>query len=285
MNSLKTAVGMAILFVLFMSIGRLFGGRMGMEIGLLIAFVMNVGAYWFSDSLALSMSGAVAVSESEAPELYRMVRKLSETAKIPMPRLYRIPVMQPNAFATGRDPEHSAIAVTDGICRVLPPLELEGVLAHELTHIKNRDTLIATMAATMAGAIGYIAQMLQFQAIFGGRSNDDDDNIVGIIAAMILVPIVSAIIQLSISRAREYEADRGSALITGNPLGLARALDNIENVASQAPLGVANNYSHMYIINPNGGDLLKKASVLFRTHPVTEDRIARLEKMAAAMKQ
>jgi len=287
MNTLKTTFGMAMLFVIFMALGQRLGGRYGMEFGLIFAFVINMGAYWFSDKIALAMSGAIPVAESEAPELYKIVRRLSENAKIPTPRIYRIPQMQPNAFATGRDPGHSAIALTEGLVQVMSRRELEGVIAHELSHIRNRDTLTAAIAATFAAAISNLAIILMW------TSGDDDDNnnggnIFGLFAVAILLPLVAMIIQLSISRAREFEADRGAAQITGEPMGLARALGNIEILAQRTPMPVNAATTHMYIMNPQVKGAMRGIgrgiANAFSTHPPTSERIARLEKMAREMK-
>lgn len=289
MNTLKTGILMAALFGLFMFLGQLLGGQQGLMMGFVLALVMNFAAYWFSDKLALSMSGAQEVSEAEAPHLYRSVARLARAANLPMPRVYVIPSPQPNAFATGRDPNHAAVAVTEGIMQALTPEELDGVLAHELAHIKHRDILISSIAATFAGAISFIVQMLQFRMLFGGYSSDDEEgggmNPLAAIAAMVLAPLAAMLIQLAISRSREYEADRGGGEICGQPLALASALRKIERAAERMPMNVSPAASHMYIINPLRGDALTGLAALFRTHPLTEDRIARLEAQARAMGQ
>jgi heat shock protein HtpX len=274
---------MAGLFSVMMFFGQLVGGHAGLMFGFLIALATNGIAYWFSDKIALATNQAQELTEAQAPELFGIVRRLAQQAGLPMPRVYRVPTRQPNAFATGRDPQHAAIAVTDGIWQMLSRDELEGVLAHELAHVKHRDTLITTVVATMAGAISFMAQILQFEAFFGGLGDRDNrgGNVIGLIAMMILAPIVALIIQLAISRSREFEADRGGALITGRPLALASALEKIENVAERAPLNVNPSYAHLFIVNPMGGDKLRWISALFRTHPLTQDRVARLEAMAA----
>jgi heat shock protein HtpX len=283
MNTLKTTLLMAALFGLFMALGRLLGGPNGLVLGFVFALATNMFAYWFSDKLALSMSGAREVAPEEAPDLYRMIDRLSRNAGIPMPRVYVIPDRQPNAFATGRDPNHAAVAVTAGIVEVLSPQELEGVLAHELAHVRHRDILISSIAATVAGAISFIAQMLQFRAMFGGMRGDDDEeapNPLGLIAGMIFAPLAAMLIQMAISRSREFAADEGGAAICGNPLALASALRRIEAVAERHPMAVNPSAAHMYIINPLGGDLLRGLSGLFRTHPPTEERVARLQALA-----
>lgn len=282
MNVLKTGLLMAVLFGLFMAVGRLLGGPQGLVIGFVFALVTNAIAYWFSDRMALAMSGAQEVSEEQAPGLFRMVARLAQNANLPMPRVYIIPNNQPNAFATGRDPKHAAVAVTQGIVNLLSPQELEGVLAHELAHIQHRDILLSSIAATMAGAISMVAQMFQFHALFGGLQDDDEGraNPLAVLFALLVAPIAALLIQMAISRTREYEADRGGAQISGNPLALASALRKIEYAAERIPMGVNPATSHMYIINPLGGDALQSIAALFRTHPITEERIARLEAMA-----
>jgi heat shock protein HtpX len=284
-NTLKTTVLLAALFGLFILIGRWLGGVNGMIIGFLLAVAMNFFAYWYSDKMALAMSGAQPVSPAEAPGLYRMVSRLTQRANIPMPRLYVIPTMQPNAFATGRNPENAAVAVTAGLMEMLPPDELEGVIAHELAHIRNRDILTSSVAATVGGAISFLAQIAQFQAFFGGLGGHNDDeegsvNPLGLLLGAIVAPIAATLIQLAISRTREYDADRGGAQISGNPLALANALRRIESIAERRPFPVNPAASHMYIINPLGGDVLRGLTALFRTHPLTEERVARLEALA-----
>jgi len=289
LNTLKTGILMAALFGLFMFLGQLLGGQNGLVMGFTLALVMNFVAYWFSDKMALAMSGAQEVSAAEAPQLYHAVARLARAAHLPMPRVYVIPSMQPNAFATGRDPNHAAVAVTEGILQTLSPEELDGVLAHELAHVKHRDILISTIAATFAGAISFVVQMLQFRMLFGGYGGDDEEgggmNPLAALAAMILAPLAAMLIQLAISRSREYEADRGGGEICGQPLALASALHKIERAAERMPMHVNPATSHMYIINPLRGDALSGLAALFRTHPLTEDRIARLEAQAREMGQ
>jgi heat shock protein HtpX len=274
---------MAALFGLFMLVGQAIGGRQGMVMGFGFALLSNFFAYWFSDKMAIAMSGAQPVDEREAPGLYRMVGRLASRAGLPMPRLYVIPDMQPNAFATGRNPEHAAVAVTQGIMQALNEEELEGVIAHELAHIKNRDILISSMAATIAGAISFIAQMAFW---FMPRSSDDDapNPLVGLLM-MIVAPIAAMIIQMAISRSREFGADHGGAQICGKPMALASALARIERAVEARPMNVNPAASHMYIQNPLGGDRVAGLMALFRTHPATEERIARLQDIARQMGQ
>ncbi len=284
MNTLKTGVLMAALFGLFMLVGQLIGGQNGMMLGFMLALGMNFFAYWFSDKLASAMSGAREIDESQSPGLFGIIRRLTQQTGLPMPRIYVIPSAQPNAFATGRNPEHAAVAVTAGILQALTDNELEAVLAHELAHVKHRDILISTVAATAAGAISFLVQMLQFRMLFGGGYQDDRDregvNPLGVLLAIIVAPIAALLIQLAISRTREFDADRGGSEITHNPLALASALRKIERYAEQIPMNVNPSTAHMYIANPLGGDRLEGIAKLFRTHPPTEERIARLEEMA-----
>ncbi|MCC6729515.1 MAG: zinc metalloprotease HtpX [Chthonomonadales bacterium] len=284
MNTLKTGILMAGLFGLFMVLGRVFGGTAGLLLGFAFALATNFFAYWFSDRVALSMSGAKAVDEAQAPGLYRMVRRLAQSAGLPMPSVHIIPSAQPNAFATGRDPNHAAVAVTEGLLRSLDEEELEGVLAHELAHVQHRDILISSIAATFAGAITLLVHVLQIGMLFGGlgRSGDDGEgtNPLAALAAIIFAPLAAMVIQLAISRSREYEADRGGAIMSGKPLALASALRRIEHAVEQRPMQVSPASSHMFIINPLGGDAVRSLAALFRTHPLTEERIARLQAMA-----
>lgn len=278
MNTLKTMLLLVTLTVMFIFIGALLGGRSGMTIALFMALAMNFFAYWFSDKIVLRMYGAKEVSEAEAPELYSIVRTLAQRAGLPMPKVYIIDADQPNAFATGRNPGHGAVAVTTGIMRLLDRNELAGVIAHELSHIKNRDILVSTIAATIAGAISYLAQMAQWAMIFGGRRDDDEaGNPVAALVMMIVAPIAAMLVQLAISRTREYGADAGGARIVGNPLYLANALKKLHYASQRIPLDANPATSHMFIVNPlSGGTLVK----LFSTHPPIEERIARLEAMA-----
>lgn len=282
MNMLKTGLLMAALFGLFMLVGRVIGGPNGLVLGFVFALATNFFAYWFSDKMALSMSHAQEVSDVEAPELHRMIARLAQNGGLPMPRVYIIPTDQPNAFATGRDPQHAAVAVTEGILRTLGPQELEGVLAHEMAHVKNRDILISSIAATIGAAISMVAQ---FGFLFAGSNRDERDrgNPFVMLATLILAPIAAMLIQLAVSRAREYEADRVGAELCGRPLALASALNKIEHAAERMPLDVNPAASHMFIINPLGGDALQSVAALFRTHPLTADRIARLQAQARQM--
>jgi heat shock protein HtpX len=278
-NHLKTLLLLATLSSLLVLFCRwAFGGVGGATIGLVIALVMNLGAYWFSDKLALKMSGARPVSENEAPELYAMVRGLADDAGLPMPSLHMIPTDQPNAFATGRNPEHAAVAVTEGIMKILTPEELEGVLAHELSHIGNRDILITTIAAAIAGAISWIGTMARWGAMFGGGDDDESPlGFVGVFVASIIASLAALIIQLAISRSREYHADETGALLSGKPHNLASALEKIDHYAKQIPMRVNPSAAPLFIMNPLTGGLGRGMAALFSTHPPTEERIRRLE--------
>lgn len=282
MNTLKTGILMVALFALFMGLGRILGGANGLVIGFVLALGMNFFSYWFSDRVALSMSGAEPVSEAEAPELYSVVRDLSGRAGLPMPRVYVIPTDQPNAFATGRNPHHAAVAATEGLLQMLSRDELEGVMAHELAHVRNHDILVSSIAATMVGTITMVTQILQMQAFYGGGRDDDDGGanpLVALVAALVTY-FAAILIQLAISRSREYEADRVGARISGQPLGLAHALLRIEGMATRRPMRVNPATSHMYIVNPLGQAVSRGLASAFRTHPLTEDRVRRLEAMA-----
>jgi heat shock protein HtpX len=250
-----------------------------MLLALILAGVMNFVSYWFSDKIVLAMYGAKEVTEAESPEFYGLVRQLTERAGVPMPRVYIIPSDTPNAFATGRNPEHAAVAATAGILRILSREELMGVMAHELSHVKHRDILISTIAATVAGAITYLAHMAQWAAIFGGGRDRDDEGggILGMLVMAIVAPLAALLIQMAISRSREYEADKGGAEISGNPLYLAGALRKLEMANRQLPMQEATPASaHMFIVNPlTGGGLMS----LFSTHPPMEKRVRRLESM------
>ncbi len=280
MNTMKTYTLMAVLTVLLVLIGNWIGGNGGMFMAFVLAMAMNFGSYWFSDKIVLRMYGAQELSQSDNPALFQTIQDLSGKAGLPMPRVYLIPNDQPNAFATGRDPQHAAVAVTQGILRTLTADELRGVLSHELAHVKHRDILIGTVAATMAGAISMLAQMAQWAFMFGGgRSSDDRDGgspIAGL--AMIIVgPIAAMLIQMAISRSREFAADQGGAEMSGNPLSLANALRKLEQKSEQIPMDANPATAHMFIVNPlRGGGIAS----LFSTHPPTEERIARLEAMA-----
>ena len=278
-NLLKTAVLMAAITALFMAIGSLLGGRQGMMLALVIALGMNFFSYWFSDALVLKMYNAKQVDESSAPQFYRMIEELAHNAQLPMPKVYLIEEDAPNAFATGRNPEHAAVAATTGILRVLTERELRGVMAHELAHVRHRDILISTISATMAGAISMLANFAMF---FGGRDSEgrSTNPVVGILV-MILAPIAASLIQMAISRAREFEADRGGAEISGDPRALASALQKIHRVAQGIPLETAERHpetAQMMIMNPLSGGGLRG---MFSTHPSTEERVERLLAMAA----
>jgi len=287
MNTLRTTILLAVLTALLIWIGDMLGGRQGAIIALLLAGGMNFFSYWFSDKIVIKMYGGQEVTAQDDPELYGMVQDLTQRAGLPMPKVYLLPQDTPNAFATGRNPEHAAVAVTDGIRRILNKRELAGVLGHELSHVKNRDILVSTIAATLAGAIGYLAQMAQWAMIFGGNRDRDEEggsNIFGLIVMMIVAPIAAMLIQMAVSRSREYGADEGGAKVTGDPLALASALRKLHMGAQNIPLHVnnatANATAHMFIVNPLTGHGLAS---LFSTHPPMEERIARLEAMAGKM--
>ena len=286
MNTLKTTMLMALLMALMVALGGIFAGHTGMTVMLIIALGMNFFSYWFSDRMVLSMYNAQEVDRSSAPELYGLVEKLAGRAELPMPRVYIINEDAPNAFATGRNPSNAAVAVTTGLMRALDYNEISGVLGHELAHVKHRDILISTIAATMATVISYAASIAQWAAIFGGGRSSDDDRggVIGLIATAIIAPIAAALIQMAISRSREYSADEGGAEICGNPNYLASALEKIEYYALHgAPLPEATPATaHMCIINPlTGRDISFKS--LFSTHPDTQERIARLREQAQRM--
>lgn len=280
-NVLKTGILMAALTAIIVAIGDYVGGPSGMITALIFAGLMNFFMYWFSDRIVLTLYGAQEVGPTEAPELHAIVERLSRQAGLPKPRVYMIPMHQPNAFATGRDPAHAAVAVTQGIVGMLTPDELEGVLAHELAHVRNRDILISTIAATMAGAITMIARMLQYAAFFGGMSRDEEDrgNALGALILAIVAPIAAIIIQMAISRSREYLADETGAKISGRPLSLARALTKIERAVHALPADVNPASAHMFIVNPLSAEGI---FTLFSTHPPIPERVARLERMSRA---
>lgn len=279
MNTIRTTLLLGALTGLLMLIGGYFGGKSGVVIAFLFAMVMNFGSYWFSDKIVLRMYKAQEISESQAPELYGIVKNLALRGNLPMPRVYVIPENTPNAFATGRDENHAVVAVTEGITRILNRDELEGVIGHELTHIKNKDMLIGSIAATLAGAIVMLANMAQWAAIFGGVSRDDDEGgggLIGLILMAILAPIAATIIQMAISRSREFLADAGGAKISGKPYGLAGALEKLQRASQAIPMDANPSTAHMFIVNPlTGGSLMS----LFSTHPPLEERIARLKSM------
>jgi heat shock protein HtpX len=278
-NMFKTAMLLAILTAMLVLIGGALGGQQGMAVAFVLALAMNFFSYWFSDRIVLAMYGAKPVGEAQAPALYAMVRRLTTRAGIPMPRVYLIPSDTPNAFATGRNPEHAAVAVTEGIMRLLDEEELEGVLAHELAHVANRDVLISTIAATLAGAITYLAHMAQWAAFFGGSRSDDDEggsNPFALILMAVLAPIAAMLVQLAVSRSREFQADATGARVAGKPWGLAKALEKLHMAQHVAPMAANPATAHLFIVNPLSGQTLMK---LFSTHPPIEERIARLRAM------
>ncbi len=276
MNGAKTVLFMTGLIVLFVVIGSLVGGRSGMWIAFALATVLNFGSYWFSDKIVLRMYGATPVTEREAPELLGIVRRLTQRAGLPMPAVYILPEQQPNAFATGRNPEHAAVAFSEGILRTLTLDELAGVAGHELAHIKNRDILISTLAATFAGAIGMLANMAQWALMFGfGRSDDDEGpNPLAMLPLIIIAPIAAIIIQMAVSRSREYIADEDGARIAGSPRGLANALRKLHYSAAQIPGPTNPGTAHLFIVNPLSGNSIMN---WFSTHPPMEERINRLQ--------
>ena len=282
---LRTAILLGLLTGILLFLGNLIGGTTGVLIAFIIAAVMNFMSYWFSDKIVLSMYGAREIPREEAPWLHEMVEDLSRRAQIPKPRIYLVPMEQPNAFATGRGPGHAAVAVTRGILEILDEDELRGVLAHEIAHIKNRDVLVASIAATIAGAISMIVNWLQWALLFGWGRDEEDNNplsIVGSILLIIVTPIIAAIIQMAISRSREYLADETGAYICGCPLSLAKALQKIHDYVTQVPARVNEGTAHLFIENPLKGEGLWE---LFSTHPSTEKRIARLLEIAKKMGQ
>jgi len=281
--AIRSAILLGALTGLFLFVGHLIGGKTGMTIALVLAGIMNFIAYWFSDKIVLAMYGARELPYEEAPWLHRMVEDLAQRANIPKPKIYLVPMEQPNAFATGRGPSNGAVAVTSGILQILDERELRGVLAHEIGHIKNRDVLVATMAATIAGAISYLVNMFQW-ALLLGHSRDEENNnplsIIASIAMIIITPIIATIIQMAISRSREYMADETGARISGDPLALASALEKIHNYVHQIPAEVNQGTAHLFIENPLSGQSIWE---LFSTHPSTEKRIERLKELARQM--
>ena len=273
-NSLKTAVLLALLGALFLGVGSLFG-QGGLIIGFGLAIVFVGGSYWFSDKIAVRAAGAKPVTEEQAPQLYAIVRDLTQRANLPMPAIYISPAAQPNAFATGRNPHHAAVAVTQGLLQVVDDDELRGVLAHEISHVQNRDILISSVAAAVALGITMLARMAMWGAIFGGGGRDRNGNAFGALAMMILAPIAAALLQMALSRSREFEADRSGAALIGTGEPLARALEKIEGYAKQVPMDVDPAHATAYIINPLTGRTANFAN-LFRTHPPTAERVARL---------
>ena len=276
-NNVKTVVLLTALAALFVGVGGLFG-QGGLIIGIVLGLVFVGGSYWFSDKIAVRAAGAVPVSETDAPQLYAIVRDLTSRSGMPMPSIYVSPASQPNAFATGRNQDHAAVAVTQGLLQVLDQEELRGVLAHELSHVQNRDILIGSVAAAVALGITFLARMLMWGAIFGGMGGGDRDrngNIFGLIAMVIFAPLAAALLQMALSRSREFEADRSGAELLGTGEPLARALEKIDAYAKQIPMNVDPALATAYIINPLTGRKANFAN-LFSTHPPTEERIARL---------
>ncbi len=289
MNTLKTTFLMALLTGLLIAVGGSFGGQNGAMIMLAFSLVMNFVSYWYSDKMVLAAYHAQEISRAQAPELYGLVEKLAQKAELPMPKVCVIHSATPNAFATGRNPEHAAVAVTTGIMQVLDYDELGGVLAHELSHVKHRDTLISTIAASIAGVISTIAHIAQWAAIFGGgRSSSRDDNggALGLLFTIIVAPFAAMMIQLAISRSREYEADKSGGEICGNPLALASALEKLDYASSRMRTleGASTSTAHMCIVNPLKGANVTFSS-LFSTHPSTQDRVARLKEQAREMRR
>ncbi|MBN2255404.1 MAG: zinc metalloprotease HtpX [Deltaproteobacteria bacterium] len=277
MNTMRTALLLGALTGLLMMIGGLFGGKQGIVIAFVFAMIMNFGSYWFSDKIVLSMYRAQEVSERDAPDLYSLVKNLTLRAGMPMPRVYIVPGDTPNAFATGRNESHAVVAVTEGLLRILERDELEGVLAHELTHIKNKDMLIGSIAATLAGAVMMLASMAKWAALFGVSGDDEDGGgIIGLILMAILAPIAAMMIQMGISRSREYMADEGGARISGKPYGLAGALEKLASVSRAIPMDANPATAHMFIVNPLTA---RSFANLFSTHPPIEERIERLRAM------
>ncbi|MFH1782864.1 MAG: zinc metalloprotease HtpX [Candidatus Omnitrophota bacterium] len=279
MNYIKTTFLLVILTMLFVWVGGYFGGQGGASMAFMFAIIMNVGAYWFSDKIVLKMYGAKEIEPNEVPELYNMVNELATEANIPMPKIYIAPQASPNAFATGRNPKHSAVCVMQGILNLLNRDELKGVIAHELSHIKNRDTLIMTVTATIAGAITMLASWARWAMILGGfggrsRSNRDSGNALGYLFMIILAPIAALLIQLAISRSREYAADKRGAMIAHSSDGLASALLKLEKGAKAYPLHANDATRHLFIVNPFSGNMLAN---LFSTHPPIQERVKRLK--------
>ena len=277
-NVFKTAMLLAVLTAMLVLLGGALGGRQGMLIAFIFALVMNFASYWWSDKIVLAMYGAQPITEAQAPGLYNIVRRLASKAGVPMPRVYLVPSEQPNAFATGRNPEHAVVAVTEGIMRILDDDELEGVLAHELAHVTNRDVLISTIAATLAGAITYLAHMAQWAAFFGGgrQSDDDGPSPVAMMLMAFVAPIAALLVQLAVSRSREFQADATGARLAGRTWGLSKALEKLDMASRAIPMAANPATAHLFIVNPLSGQGLMR---LFSTHPPMEERIARLRSM------
>lgn len=281
-NTLKTAVLLGAIGGLFVLLGTMLGGMGGALIGMMIAFAITGGSYWFSDRLAVRAAHATEVSAAQAPELHAMVDELAGRAGLPKPKVYISPSPQPNAFATGRNPSHSAVAVTEGLMQQCPPEEIRAVLAHEMAHIRNRDILIGSVAAAIATAISFVANMAMFAGLFGGSSDDDDGpSGASMLIMAIIAPIAAGMLQMAVSRSREFEADRVGSRISGDPLALASALRRLERVSQQAPMDIAPAQASAWIVNPLTGNR-RDMSRLFMTHPPVEERVARLEQLAAS---
>jgi heat shock protein HtpX len=281
-NSIKTVLLLGLMTGIILGIGQLFGGPHGLALALVFSLLFNIGSYWFSDKLVLAMYRARPVTEAEAPELFQIVHNVAVRAGLPMPRVYIIPSETPNAFATGRNPEHAVVAVTEGILKIMNREEMEGVLAHEVSHVKNRDILVSSIAAALAGVIMMLAHMARWAAIFGGVGGRDRENegggILGLLVTMIVAPIAALLIQMAISRSREYLADSSGAQTSGKPLALASALEKLSRANEVAPMEEARpETAHMFIVNPLSG---RSLAGLFSTHPPIEDRIQRLRAMA-----
>src|SRR2546428_3214743 len=279
-NVFKTGLLLAVLTVMLILLGGALGGRQGMFVAFFLALAMNFVSYWFSDKIVLAAYGARPIDEASAPRLYAIVHRLATRAGVPMPRVYMIPSETPNAFATGRNPDHAVVAVTEGIMRILDEEELEGVLAHELSHVKNRDVLISTVAATLAGAITYLAHMAQWAAMFGGRGRDDDEggsNPIAMILLAVLAPIAALLVQMAVSRSRAFQADAPRARVPRRPWGPSKAPEKLQVANQQMPMADATPATaHLFIVNPLSGQTLMR---LFSTHPPLEERIARLRAM------
>lgn len=278
MNSFKTAVLMTMMMVLFILVGSALGGESGMMIAFIFSLAINFGSYWFSDKIVLTMYRANEVTRNEYPELFNIVETLAQKASLPMPKVYIMDNPSPNAFATGRNPDNAAVAVTTGLLKILNKEETAGVISHELMHIKNRDILVGTIAATLVGTITFIARLAGYAAMFGGGRDRDDSNGISSLILIILSPIIAILIQLAISRSREYMADEGGAAVSGQPLALASALDKLSQVNKKVPMrNAGTSSSHMFIVNPLSA---KSFAKLFSTHPPMEERIKRLQEIA-----